>query len=282
MRLAAVVAVLLAAVVAALVTARVRWSRDTAAAVDQLLKSVRPRIAAQDVSAELATLPGPVQRYLARALAEWREGASMVQSARIEQAGEFSMKPGPNGWRPFSATHYAVAQPPGFVWDARISMTPVSVVVRDALLNGTGSTSANIAGVKRVAHAAGTPEIAAGALHRYLAEAVWFPTALLPSAGVQWAAVDSTTARATLSTPTATVSLDFHFGPDGLVERVYTPARARAVGNATAMTPWEGRFTRYETRNGLLIPIDAEVAWLLPEGRQPYWRGRLTKIEYRF
>jgi hypothetical protein len=41
----------------------------------------------------------------------------------------------------------------------------------------------------------GTPEIAQGELMRFLAEAAWYPTALLPSQGVQWKAIDDFSAK---------------------------------------------------------------------------------------
>jgi hypothetical protein len=30
----------------------------------------------------------------------------------------------------------------------------------------------------------------------------------------------------------------------------------------------------------MLVPLDGEVAWLLPEGAKPYWRGHITEIDY--
>jgi hypothetical protein len=30
------------------------------------------------------------------------------------------------------------------------------------------------------------------------------------------------------------------------------------------------------------VPLDGEVAWLLPEGPKPYWRGRIAEIDYEF
>ena len=47
-------------------------------------------------------------------------------------------------------------------------------------------------------------------------------------------------------------------------------------------TPWEGRFWDYELRDDMLIPTEGEVAWLLPEGPRPYWRGRIQRIEYEY
>jgi len=110
---------------------------------------------------------------------------------------------------------------------------------------------------------------------------VWCPVSLLPSQGVRWEAVDDAAALATISVGQATVSLEFHFGADGLVESVYTPERSREVGGGFEGTPWQGRFWDYEERDGMRIPMRGEVEWLLPTGSQPYWRGRLTEVVFR-
>jgi len=34
-------------------------------------------------------------------------------------------------------------------------------------------------------------------------------------------------------------------------------------------------------RDGMRVPLAGEAAWLLLEGRQIYWRGRLGKLRYR-
>jgi hypothetical protein len=47
-------------------------------------------------------------------------------------------------------------------------------------------------------------------------------------------------------------------------------------------TPWEGRWSRYDLRDGMRIPLEGEVAWMLPEGQEPYWRGRITNLTYEF
>jgi hypothetical protein len=266
---------LIGALVSAVIVAARRWDAATAAVVRDLYCS-RTNALSQPLSAELADLPAPVQRYLRAILGP---SPASVRVARIEHEGEFLLKP-PNDWRAFRSQQFVAVQAPGFVWDARISMLPMlSVRVRDALVNGRGSILGKVAGLITVVDVKDTSDTASGALHRYLAEATWVPTALLPSAGVHWSAIDDSTARATLGTGATTVWLDFHFGADGMVQRVYTPARARDVGGRAIPTPWEGRFTRYESRDGFLIPIEAEVAWLLPSGRQTYWRGRIITVE---
>jgi hypothetical protein len=261
-----------------LAVAAYRWRARTAEMLARLRQGGDAPAAFAE--AEFAALPPPVARYFRAVL---RDGQPAVRYARFGQRGEFLMSPTPAGWRPFTATQHVATRPAGFIWDARIRVAPgLGVFVRDAFVEGAGSMFASVAGLWSVAAAEGTPEIAAGALHRFLAEAVWFPTALLPSHGVAWTQLDDTSARATLTAGATTVSLDFHFGEDGLVSRVYTAARARDVGGRAVPTPWQGRFSRYEERAGMRIPTAGEVEWLLAEGPQLYWRGEIAQVAFEF
>lgn len=59
-------------------------------------------------------------------------------------------------------------------------------------------------------------------------------------------------------------------------------ARGRTVGQTLVMTPWEGRWSNYQERDGMRVPLTGEVAWLAPEGRKPYWRGTITSLKYEY
>jgi hypothetical protein len=266
----------LAAGGAGLGAAEWRWRSATAALVSRLQ---RDAIAGPEGAPALDALPPPVARYL-RAVLPARPGG--VRFARVEQRGEFLARPGPNGWRPFTAVEHFSARPAGFVWDARVRMAPgMTVRVRDSFVGGRGSMVASVMGVYPVVSVEGTPEIAAAALQRFLAEAVWIPTALLPGDGVSWSALDASSARATVTAGTTTVAVDFHFGADGLVVGIYTAARARDIGGGRSVsTPWQGRFSDYELLDGFRIPTRGEVEWLMPEGPAPYWRGEITGVTF--
>ena len=119
-------------------------------------------------------------------------------------------------------------------------------------------------------------------LMRFLAEAACYPTALLPSQGVQWRAVDEHSARATLRDGEVSVELLFCFDEDGLIESVRADARGRLVDGKMVTLPWEGLWSDYQQRNGMCVPLQGEVRWLLPQGPRPYWRGRIGRIEYEF
>jgi hypothetical protein len=269
-----VLAALAATVAVVLLVADQRWRAGTAATAARL-NAGPDGGPARFSEAELGSVPGPVARYLRAAI---RSGQPLPRRVRINWEGDFLVRP-PDGWGPFTATQAVSTRPGGFVWDARMRMGPgVSVRVRDSFVHGQGSMRASVLGLFTVVAVEGTPEIAVAALQRWLAEAAWYPTALLPGQGTEWVALDGTSARATVRVEGVTASIDYHFGADGLVERVYTAERGRDVNGRSVPTPWEGRFTEWGERGGVRVPLAAEVAWLLPEGRQAYWRGRLVAV----
>lgn len=277
-------AVVVTAAVIALVTGAVVWRRATGRSVDKLLEAARARLAGEPSPdsglVPEPDLPAPVARYIAFALPPDARG---IRTARIRWTGEFQMRPG-GGWKPFDAEQHVTAWPPGFVWDARIRVMPIMPVrVRDGYVAGEGSMVGRVGGLATVVDQGGTPEMAAGALARWLGEAVWFPTALLPDAGpgegIRWEAVDDGTARATITDGGTTVSAEFHFSATGEITGM-TTMRYRDVNGTGVLTAFEGRYRNYARRDGVMIPMAAEVAWLLPEGRFPYWRGRPLEVVY--
>jgi hypothetical protein len=99
---------------------------------------------------------------------------------------------------------------------------------------------------------------------------------------VRWEAVNDRSAYATLAEGDVSITMLFTFNEQGLIDTVRAEARGRTVGSRVISTPWQGRFWTYEERGGMRVPLDGEVAWMLPEGAKPYWRGHITQISYMF
>ena len=230
--------------------------------------------------AELENLPLPVQRYFRTVL---NDGQQLITAARVTHTGAFNMSEAGEQWQPFTSTQRVITRRPGFIWDARIRLAPsVNIFVVDAYVKGEGILTARPFGLLTVMDQSSTPELAQGELMRFLAEAVWYPTALLPNQGVVWEAVDDSQARATLTDGPVSVTLLFHFDAQGLVDTVRADARYRGVEGAQVATPWQGRFWDYQRRDGMLVPLAGEVAWLLEDGPKPYWRGQFERVEYEY
>jgi len=160
-------------------------------------------------------------------------------------------------------------------------MAPLlTVLVRDSYVAGTASMQASVAALLRLVDAHGERELAEGALHRYLAEAVWLPTALLPGHGVTWSAINDTSALATLSHRGTTVSLEFRFGSRGEIVSAYTAGRSRKTGAGYVKTPWMCEYADYAPHDGMWLPRGGKVSWILPEGPWTYWDGRFQNLDY--
>jgi hypothetical protein len=258
-----------------------RWNSETQE-LRARLGSAREPVRPQTVDfRELEDLPAPVRRYFRAVLTE---GQPMVAGARVRHSGTFNMGEGTeNNWKPFTSDQVVVARRPGFDWNGRVAMMPgLPVRVHDAYVAGEGILHASLLGLVSVVDMRGRGEVAEGELMRFFAEAAWYPTALLPSQGVRWEAVDDRSARATLEEGDISLTMIFTFDERGLIETVRAEERGRAVGDKIVPTPWRGRFWNYEERGGMLVPLDGEVAWLPPEGEKPYWRGNITEIAYQF
>lgn len=275
-----VVALLLAAVGLGL-WGHSRWLKKTQGLVHALEQgAAAPAARSQRYDdSELATLPPVVRRYLSQVL---NPNQPLVRKLYLEQSGTFNRSSTPPEiWDPFTAKQLVVTKRPGFVWDASILMLPgVSVRVVDAYVAGVGTLQPSVIGLFDLGGMQGTGEIARGELIRYMAESVWYPTALLPSQGMQWKAVDANTAQATFTDGPITVSLLFSFNASGLVERISSTERSALVDGSMVSMPWEVRLSHYQAHSGMLVPQQAEVAWLAPAGRLPYWRGKIEKLDY--
>ena len=254
-----------------------QWQSETDRLHAQLTNGRQPINPKTYDSKELEGLPAPVQRFFRAVL---KEGQPIVAAVNLSQQGQFNMSETENKWSPFTATQLVTTQRPGFDWDARIQMAPgVSAFVHDAYVLGEGSLHASLLGLFTVADVRGTPEAALGELLRFFAEMPWYPTALLPSQGVRWEAIDKTSARATLTDAPTTVSLVFRFNAEGTIETMRAEARYRDKLNAM---PWSGQFWNYSTRNEMLIPLEGEVGWEYPDGIRLYYKGKVTGINYEF
>jgi hypothetical protein len=121
-----------------------------------------------------------------------------------------------------------------------------------------------------------------GALHRFLAEAVWSPTALLPSETLRWSPVDDNTASATLTANGVTVSLEFRFNAAGEIVGIFTPGRWGSFGGSYLQKPWEEHFRDYVTVQSMRVPKHGEVGWYDDGMWEVVWEGTLLEAKYDF
>jgi hypothetical protein len=257
-----------------------RWRDDTERLADRLTRGAVGADAATVSFAELAGLPKPVQRYFRRVLIE---GLPCIETARIVQTGTFNLGHKRDDWHDYDATQTYRVRSPGYVWDARIHLGPFAdVSVRDAYVAQRGTMRAAVLSLVDMVNDSDTHELNEGALQRYLAEAVMFPTALLPSGGVSWSPIDETHAWATLVDGGATARLQFEFADTGEVAAVSSGSRYRSQDHHYVSTPWGGRFRRYETAYAMRVPSEADVYWVIDGTARTYLTLSVRSFRYGF
>jgi hypothetical protein len=229
---------------------------------------------------ELEGLPAPVQRYFRTVL---KDGQPVIAAVTIHMAGSFNMSPTGEQWKPFTSRQRVVMRRPGFLWDARIALLPgVSVRVVDSYIAGQGLLRAAVQGLVTMAEQQGDGDIARGEFMRWFAEVLWYPTALLPSQGVRWEAVDGHSAHATVVDGPLSLTLLFRFNEAGLIASFRAEARGGMVGDKLVMAPWEGIWSDYQTVDGVQVPFTGGVAWMRPEGRKAYFIGTVRALSFEF
>ena len=268
------------AVVGLIASGAARWADSTRKLV---LRLEATRLSATKLRYdphEIDGLPEPVQRYFRAVL---KDGQPIVTAASVEHIGIFNLKQPGEQWKPFTSMQRVVTRRPGFVWNGRIRMFPgFAVYVHDAYVGGEGILNPAVLGLFSLAEQVDGRALAQGEFIRFFAEAAWYPTALLPSQGVHWEAMDERSAQATLVDGEQSATMLVKFDSAGLIESERFEARGAMVGKAVVMLPWETRCSNYQERYGMLVPLTCEAAWLWPEGRKPYWRGTIKSLKYEF
>ena len=254
-----------------------RWAGATQTQMAKLEAARLPMPAGRYDVREIEGLPMPVQRYFRAVL---KDGQPLIAAATFDLAGTINMSAtGGENWKPFTSGQRAVINRPGFLWNGSVAMVPgVAAHVHDSYIAGEGRLHAAMLGLFTVAEVQGGGEIARGEMMRYFAEAAWYPTALLPSQGVRWAAVDDRSANATLVDGPISLTLLFRFDEAGLITSVHADARGSGVGKDMVMLPWDCNVSNYQLRHGMMVPTRGGAA----KGGKPYFVGDLTSIVFEF
>ena len=256
------------------------WQSETRGMLNRLETTRRRQPIRTFDAEEIRDLPTAVRHYF---LASLPPGQPLIAVAELGHRGEINLDESRERWAALCSTQVVNTERVGFHWAARIRRGPgVHVFAQDAYIGGAGSLKAALLGFIKVAEIEDSRPLSEAALMRYLAEAVWYPTKLLPSQGVTWQGIDDTRAVATLSDGEIQVSLSFQFDDSGMVSQIEAASRWRTEHSALIERPWEVRVWGYETRGGMRVPTRGEAAWLLPSGRLPYWRGQLSDVLYKF
>jgi hypothetical protein len=222
---------------------------------------------------DLEPLPVPIRRWLE---ASGVVGRARVTTVRLRQRGALRTKPD-GAWMPIRAEQYFSVDPPAFVWrvDATM-MRVVPIAGRDKYTSSHGQMLIKAGSLVNVVDASDV-KIDQGALLRYLAEIMWFPSAAL-AAGISWEPIDASRAKATLRDGGSTVSGVFTVDERGRVVR-FDAARYQGSGPDAKLTPWFATCSAWRTFEGVAVPSQGDVGWDLAGDPFIYFRWEVVDLQ---
>lgn len=225
--------------------------------------------------AMVAGLPEPAQRYFLYTIAP---GTPIATTARIVMTGEIGLgtRDAP-GYRPVEARQI-LAPPHGFVW--KVSLPQMSG--SDGMTPDSSWTRFRLFGLVPVVRATGADHLRSS-LGRVIAEgAMWTPAAFLPGPGVEWQAVDETTARAVVRYGGFEQAVDITVAEDGRPLRVSIPRWSNANPDKEwRIQPFGGPMSEFRDFGGYHLPTAVEGGnFFGTEDYFPFYRARVTDISF--
>lgn len=173
--------VIVVVIVIAVIVGRARETTRVDRMVDMLIdRGTAPDANVLDFNS-LSGLPPPVSRYFKHVFADDQK---LIKIARMHQSGVLRTNIKTDAWSSFTADQIVAPSATGFAWNAKVKM-PLGINVRvlDSYSAGVGAGRVSLMSAFAVASDDSEPEMNSAALHRYLAEAVWYPQPFCHSSG---------------------------------------------------------------------------------------------------
>ncbi len=189
----------------------------------------------------------------------------------LRQSGTMWFKPGGTP-QSFTARQRFGTSNSGFVWRAKIGLLGAISVV-DSFVEDRGFLEARFFDVFPMARIDGTAALNQGEALRYLAELPLNPDAMLFDHALEWSVNDEQSITVAMGTGASRAEIVFGLDEAGLIKT--GSAASRSYGQTGKSYPWHGRFWDYQEVSGRLIPVQAEVAWVIDGKDFIYWRGKI-------
>jgi len=226
-------------------------------------------------ASDLEGLPAPVQKWMQRSGVVGKE---KIHTVRLKQAGRMRTEPG-NPWMPFTAEQYINVDEPAFVWKANVKAAPfVSIKGLDRYLNGQGRMQIILLGLFTLGEAAPGFEMNQGAMHRFMAEMIWYPSVALNDY-ISWEAIDESSARATMTWKGVSADMVFNFNQEGDLVSNIAP-RYREDKGKFVLTDWGGLAREYKEYDGIRIFSKSDVIWKYETGDFNWLQLEVVDIDF--
>lgn len=224
---------------------------------------------------DIEHLPFPVKKWLTTC---GIIGKQKIQTVEIEQKLYMKLNPNKDRWRAGTASQVFTTNQPAFSWAMNMRISPfIKIEGHDKFKSGKGEMQIRLNSIINLVKSTGS-KIDEASLQRYLGESIWFPSAAL-SPYIQWEAIDTLSAKATIEVNGTRGSGVFHFNEQGDVV-MFSAMRYKGNLPESKKYLWENKITKTGVINGIRVPVSVETTWKLDDGDWKWLKLEITKIIY--
>ena len=145
------------------------------------------------------------------------------------------------------------------LFDWRAQLSPAGLIgVRDALTEAGGQLDVHALGFVPLVRADPSPTLWRGELMRYLAELPWAPSAILHNTELRWRTEGPDTLAVAAGSGETAAEVLLSLNGEGRIVGAFAPDRARSPKPPFLPTPWRGRFSDYQSHNGVWLPASGD------------------------
>ena len=223
--------------------------------------------------------------HLPEAVKKWMRVSGVVGSIKprvavLEEKGYMRMDPDKDKWIFASVKHHIGLENPSFVWTVRAELFPgIYIHGRDRYLDGSGALQMRLFNLIKVAEEEGVHKINQSSFQRYLLELPWYPHAAL-NPNMKWTQLEDSSARVVMTNRGISGEARFWFDEEGNVIKCSAKRYKETSGNAP-LYECIGVSKNMIEYNGIKIPGEVHVTWVLPRGDYTWFKVEVTKAEYK-
>ena len=225
-------------------------------------------------------LPDPARRFFLYMI---KPGTPLHTIAEIEMDGKLALGPKENpGYMQMHGLQL-LAPPNGFVWRVKARRGRLTISGNEVADGNRSWLRFWMFGTLPVARGGDNPDHYRAAFGRVVSEAVfWAPAALLPQNGVEWHAVGTDTARATLRHGWLVQSVDVTDNATGLPQKVVINRWSDAnTQEKYQLQPFGGYLSDFREFEGFTLPTRVEGGnFIDTEGYFPFYKAHVTNIRF--
>ena len=198
----------------------------------------------------------------------------------LSQSGEMKTEEKSN-WLKVKAREVFTTSTPELLWDGEIGNSKFFwVEIIDSYLKHKGKSLVKINSSLTIGDSKGI-EIDKSNLFKYLSEAVFFPTSLLPNPNLHWHILDTNSAEIKFTDSNTSVVAKFFFNKNGTINKIETLDKFLSKNSSFKESLFTVYFYKYRwVNNAFFIPTYFEVEWNLEKGKMKFGKFKIDNIKY--